>query len=231
MLWLIIPGILLLLCLLPLGIGAVYGKQGPKVYLIIWKVKIPLYPRKPKKEKPQKEKTPKKNSGNPSRQEKKQEASRWKEKKLSEEAKTEAFTGKEKESSEEAKQEEDAPWDFEKLKTLLHLIVPFLGDLRRKIRITRLQGYLLLAGGDPCDLAVNYGRAWAALGNLQALLSRAFVIKKQDLQVGCDFAGDNTLFYGRADITITLGRLLGLVLRYGWKLLKSTKMKKGGGVK
>ncbi len=231
MLWLIIPGILLLLCLLPLGIGAVYGKQGPKVYLIIWKVKIPLYPRKPKKEKPQKEKTPKKNSGNTSRQEKKQEASRWKEKKLSEEAKTEAFTGKEKESSEEAKQEEDALWDFEKLKTLLHLIVPFLGDLRRKIRITRLQGYLLLAGGDPCDLAVNYGRAWAALGNLQALLSRAFVIKKQDLQVGCDFAGDNTLFYGRADITITLGRLLGLVLRYGWKLLKSTKMKKGGGVK
>lgn len=231
MLWLIIPGILLLLCLLPLGIGAVYGKQGPKVYLIIWKVKIPLYPRKPKKEKPQKEKTPKKNSGNPSRQEKKQEASQWKEKKLSEEAKPEVFTEKEKESSEEEKQEEDAPWDFEKLKTLVHLIVPFLGDLRRKIRITRLQGYLLLAGGDPCDLAVNYGRAWAALGNLQALLSRAFVIKKQDLQVGCDFAGDNTLFYGRADITITLGRLLGLVLRYGWKLLKSTKMKKGGGVK
>ena len=44
--------------------------------------------------------------------------------------------------------------------------------------------------------------------------------------MGCDFAGDNTLFYGRADITITLGRLLSLVLRYGWKLLKSTKMKK-----
>ena len=209
MLWLIIPGILLLLCLLPLGIGAVYGKQGPKVYLIIWKVKITLYPRKPKK--PKKEKTPEKPSGKPIKQE--------------------ASPAKDKKPSEEAKQEEDAPWDFEKLKTLLHLIVPFLGDLRRKIRITRLQGYLLLAGGDPCDLAVNYGRAWAALGNLQALLSRAFVIKKQDLQVGCDFAGENTLFYGRADITITLGRLLGLTLRYGWKLLKSTKMKKGGGVK
>lgn len=229
MLWLIIPGILLLLCLLPLGIGAVYGKQGPKVYLIIWEVKIPLYPRKPKK--PKKAKAPVKPSGNPPRQENKQEPVLSKGQKPTKEAKQEASPAKRNNPPEEAKQEEDAPWDFEKLKSLLHLLVPFLGDLRRKIRITRLQGYLLLAGGDPCDLAVNYGRAWAALGNLQALLSRAFVIKKQDLQVGCDFAGDNTLFYGRADITITLGRLLGLVLRYGWKLLKSTKMKKGGGVK
>lgn len=229
MLWLIIPGILLLLCLLPLGIGAVYGKQGPKVYLIIWKVKIPLYPRKPQK--PKKENTPEKPSGKPIRQKNKQETVQPEGEKPPEEAKQEASPAKDKKPSEEAKQEEDAPWDFEKLKSLLHLIVPFLGDLRRKIRITWLQGYLLLAGGDPCDLAVNYGRAWAALGNLQALLSRAFVIKKQDLQVGCDFAGENTLFYGRADITITLGWLLGLVLRYGWKLLKSTKMKKGGGVK
>lgn len=229
MLWLIIPGILLLLCLLPLGIGAVYGKQGPKVYLIIWKVKIPLYPRKPKK--PKKEKVPVKPSGNPPRQENKQEPVLSKGEKPTKEAKQEASPAKGNNPPEEAKQEEEALWDFEKLKSLLHLLVPFLGDLRRKIRITRLQGYLLLAGGDPCDLAVNYGRAWAALGNLQALLSRVFVIKKRDLQVGCDFAGDNTLFYGRADITITLGRLLGLVLRYGWKLLKSTKMKKGGGVK
>lgn len=229
MLWLIIPGILLLLCLLPLGIGAVYGKQGPKVYLIIWKVKIPLYPRKPQK--PKKENTPEKPSGKPIRQKNKQETVQPEGEKPPEEAKQEASPAKDKKPSEGAKQEEDAPWDFEKLKSLLHLIVPFLGDLRRKIRITWLQGYLLLAGGDPCDLAVNYGRAWAALGNLQALLSWAFVIKRQDLQVGCDFAGENTLFYGRADITITLGRLLGLVLRYGWKLLKSTKMKKGGGVK
>lgn len=229
MLWLIIPGILILFCLLPLGIGAVYGKQGPKVYLIIWKVKIPLYPRKPKK--PKKEKAPVKPSGNPPRQENKQEPVLSKGQKPTKEAKQEASPAKGNNPPEEAKQKEDAPWDFEKLKSLLHLLVPFLGDLRRKIRITRLQGYLLLAGGDPCDLAVNYGRAWAALGNLQALLNRAFVIKKQDLQVGCDFAGDNTLFYGRADITITLGRLLSLVLRYGWKLLKSTKMKKGGGVK
>lgn len=217
MLWLIIPGILILFCLLPLGIGAVYGKQGPKVYLLLWKVKIPLYPRKPKKEK-----TPVK----PIRQKNKQETLLPKGKTPPEAAKQEPSPAKDKTPSQDAQQEADAPGDFGKLKTLLHLIVPFLGDLRRKIRITRLQGYLLLAGGDPCDLAVNYGRAWAALGNLQALLNRAFVIKKQDLQVGCDFAGDNTLFYGRADITITLGRLLSLVLRYGWKLLKSTKMKK-----
>src|SRR5699024_5266927 len=124
-----------------------YGKQGPKVYLIIWKVKIPLYPRKPKK--PKKEKAPVKPSSNPPRQENKQEPVLSKGQKPTKEAKQEASPAKGNNPPEEAKQEEDAPWDFEKLKSLLHLLVPFLGDLRRKIRITRLQGYLLLAGGDP----------------------------------------------------------------------------------
>ena len=103
MLWLIIPGILLLLCLLPLGIGAVYGKQGPKVYLIIWKVKIPLYPRKPKK--PKKEKAPVKPSGNPPRQENKQEPVLSKGQKPTKEAKQEASPAKGNNPPKEAKQE------------------------------------------------------------------------------------------------------------------------------
>lgn len=225
MLWLLIPGILLLLCIFPLGICAEYGKQGPRVYWLAWKVKIPLYPPKPKKEKPKKEKpkkerSPGKPSGGPP----------WQKEKGKDSPKP---SPKEGENPPKAAKDgqDDAPGDFARLESLVRLVVPFLGDLRRKIRINRLQGYVLLAGVDPCDLAVNYGRAWAALGNLLPLLDRAFVIKKQDLQVGCDFAGEKTLFYGRAEITITVGRLLGLVLRYGWKLLKSTKMKKGGGIK
>ena len=96
----------------------------------------------------------------------------------------------------------------------------FLGDLRRKLRIQRLEMHLCMAGGDPCDLAINYGRAWAAVGNLMPHLERFFVIKKRDIQVSCDFVQSQTTIYVRGDITITLSRLLGLLLRHGWRAIK-----------
>lgn len=118
---------------------------------------------------------------------------------------------------------------------LIETVTAFLGDLRRKLRIKRLEMRLCMAGGDPCDLGINYGRAWAAVGNLMPQLERLFVIKKRDVQVLCDFTQSQTTLYVRADITITLGRLLGLLLRYGWRALKEyrniTNKRKGGAEK
>ena len=91
---------------------------------------------------------------------------------------------------------------------------------------------LILAGGDPCDLAVNYGRAWAAVGNLMPQLERLFVIKKRDVEVECDFTASKILVIARLDLTITLGRLLGLAIVYGIRalreFLKLQKKRKGG---
>lgn len=106
---------------------------------------------------------------------------------------------------------------------LIKIATDFLGDFRRKLRIKRLEMLLCMAGGDPCDLAINYGRAWAAVGNLMPHLERLFVIKKRDIQVQCDFVGSQTTIYVRADITITLGRLLGLAVRYSLRVLKEYK--------
>lgn len=103
---------------------------------------------------------------------------------------------------------------------LINIALDFLGDLRRKLRVDVLEIKLIMAGGDPCNLAINYGKAWAALGNLMPLLERIFVIKKRDLQVECDFTGTQTKVYARLDLTITLGRLLSLAVRHGFRALR-----------
>lgn len=115
---------------------------------------------------------------------------------------------------------------------LVHKILDFLGDLRKKLRVDRLELKVIMAGDDPCDLAVNYGRAWAALGNLMPQLERVFVIKKRNLEVECDFTAQSTCVYARVDLTITVARILSLVLRHGCHILKEyfkiTNERKGG---
>ena len=73
---------------------------------------------------------------------------------------------------------------------IVDLVLDFIAAFGRKLRVNQLQLKLILAGGDPSDLAVNYGRGWAVLGNLMPLLEKAFVIQKRDLEVECDFLSD-----------------------------------------
>ena len=115
---------------------------------------------------------------------------------------------------------------------LIAAILEFLGAFKRKLRITCLQMKLTLAGDDPADLAVNYGKAWAVLGNLFPLLEEAFVIKKRDLEVECDFLLDKTLISARADLSLTLGRIISLLIVQGIpvlrEFLKVMNKRKGG---
>jgi hypothetical protein len=147
-------------------------------------------------------------------------------------------TEEKKSSGPEKKQNPDQEkkgGSFSDFLPLLDALMDFLGDLLcRKLRVKKLQAKVIMAGDDPCDLAVNYGRAWAALGNLVPVLERFFIIKKRDLQVECDFTAEKTLFNAHLEITITLGRLLHLGLRYGIRVLreymKILKLRKGGAV-
>lgn len=118
---------------------------------------------------------------------------------------------------------------------LVRMALDFLGDFRRKLRVRRLELNLVLGGGDPCDLAVNYGKAWAALGNLWPRLEQIFVIKKRDVEIQCDFEASQTLVTACVEVTITLGRLIGLVTVYGIRAIKEymklQNIRKGGTVK
>lgn len=115
---------------------------------------------------------------------------------------------------------------------VVRTIYTFLGEFRRKIRVKRLELKVILAGDDPADLAVNYSRAWAALGSLTPQLEQLFVIKKRNLEVECDFVAEETLIYARIDATLTVVRTLHLLSKHGIKIIKQLlelkKLRKGG---
>ncbi len=204
--WLIVLGILVLLALLPLGASVRYDSQGAVVRVILGPIRLTLIPGK--KKAPKKEKPKKEKKAAPA--EKKAPPP----KKSGEEAKGGSLT------------------DF---LPLVKVGLEMLDSFRRKLRADRLECKLILGGDDPCDLAVNYGRTWAAVGNLMPALERVLVIRQREIEVECDFTSDKTLVIARLDLTITLGRLISLGAVYGVRalitFLKIQKKRKGGAVK
>lgn len=214
--WLIAFGAAIMLALLPLGISGRYGADGPLVKILIGPIRFTVFPR------PHKEKKGKKKEALPETTER--------EKKGPPLPQPPQPPGEEKAKA-EPKEKGGSVADF---LPLVKVALDFLGDFRRKLRVDRLEWKLIMAGGDPCDLAVNYGRAWAALGNLIPQLERLFVIKKRDMEVECDFTASETVVIARLDMTMTLGRLLALAVRYGFRagkeFLSVKKKRKGGAV-
>ena len=118
---------------------------------------------------------------------------------------------------------------------LVDVVLDFLSDIRRKLRVDVLEVQFLMAGGDPCDLGINYGKAVAAVSALDPQLERLFVIKKKHIRVACDFAGEQNQVWANVRLTITVGRILSMGLRHGCKALreymKIMKLRKGGATK
>ena len=203
--WLIFLAILVLLAILPLGASVLYDADGPRVRIVAGPVKIRVFPmkKKPKKDKPKKEK-PKKEQKKP------------------------AQAGEEQKPF--PKPRTGGSWtDF---LPLVQVVLDLLNDLRRKLRVNHLLLHLTLAGDDPCDLAVNYGRMNASLAALIAQMERVLVIQKRDVHVDCDFTANETVILARLDLTITLGRILSIAVRYGVRglmtFLKIKKQREGG---
>ena len=216
--WVIALGVVILLAVLPLGVSVRYNSAGPLVRVILGPIKITVFPL-PKKKK--KEKKPKKSEPSDTAKQIK-----------------EPLPGNPppppapKQKKEEKEDKGGSILDF---LPLVQLAFRFLGDFRRKLRVDRLELKLILAGGDPANLAINYGRTWAAVGNLMPQLDRIFVIKKRDVEVECDFTSPETLVLARLELTITLGRLLSLVFVYAIRAIKEflniKKKRKGGAEK
>lgn len=115
---------------------------------------------------------------------------------------------------------------------LVSIVLDFLRDFGGKLRVNRFDFNLILAGGDPCDLAIQYGKACSAMGCLWPVLEEVFVIKRREVRIQCDFEATQTLVDARLDMTITFGRLLALIGVHGFKavkeLIKIMNKRKGG---
>ena len=217
--WLITLLILTALAILPLGASIIYDEDGAVVRVIVGPVKIKVFPLPKKDKKP--EKKPKKE-----KKLKKEKTSSKKQEKSNKQTQTSGKT------ETEAKKKKGGPiTDF---LPLVKVLLKFLDGFRRKLRLNVLELKLIMAADDPCDLAVNYGKAWAAVGNLMPQLERVFVIQKRNIEVECDFTADKTLVIARLDLTITLGRILSLVFlligRAIVELIKIVLKRKGGAV-
>ena len=208
--WIITFAILFLLAILPLGASVLYDEDGPRVRIVAGPLKLQVFPlkKKPKKDKPKTEK-PKK----------------------------EKKPGKKAAPAANAPAKQPAP----KPKTggsvldfwpLVQVALDLLNDLRLKLRVDHLKLHMTMAADDPCDLAIHYGRMNASLAGLITQLERFLIIKKRDVHIDCDFAADQTVILARLDLTITLGRILSIAVRYGVRalttFLKIKKQREGG---
>ena len=96
----------------------------------------------------------------------------------------------------------------------LLLLLDFYWGLLEVAVLKRLDVKLILTGDDPCDLAVQYGQAWAAVGTLLAGLESLVAIGKRYVDVQCDFVGTESCFTARLDFSLSFGKLLAYMLRY-----------------
>ena len=211
--WLIALAVLTVIGMIPLGVSARYdGKADLKVKIGLLSLTIPLGKKKTEE---------KKDKPSPKEPDPLEEKFREQDQKLQAEEKK------------AQKKEKKKPADLKIYLPFVKLGIDFLGSLRRKLRIEKLWLNVILAGQDPCALAVNYGRAWAGASALMGNLNQIFEIRDQDLNIECDFTGDKTVFSGRLDLTITVARLLNLAVGYGIRALKEFlifKKRKGGAV-
>ena len=186
-----ILGVLLLLLCLPAGVHLRYSAAGMALKLVYGPIRLRLLPSKGKKKK-KKEKKPKEKPA--------------------------------PKEPEPVKNATEAPKKGGNLKDLMEYVpigLDLLNAIRRRLLMRKLVLLVNLAGNDPCDLALLYGKANAGVAGALPLLERCFRIRHRDVQVFCDFTADSTEVYAELEIVACPARLLAVLLRYGWKLLRT----------
>lgn len=207
-------GLLAVIVLLPVQIRAVYDQGDVSASVHYGPVTISLYPRPEKgekeKEKPKKEKKSKKKK---------------EEKKPSPAAAGETAGGEDRASTEEPeKKRKKLKVNKEQILYSLEKLPPILGRaLKRtgkRICIVPLKVHLLIAGTDPADTALLYGRLEAALAAGLPTLHQLVRIKEQDIRLFLDFQEEQMDCIADVGVTVRPWDVLVIALCAGAGALK-----------
>lgn len=196
---LIILAIIILILIVPFGAAVSY--EGGELYAAIrvfcFNLRI-----LPKKDKPEKEKKPKKEKPKKPKKEKKKKK-------------------KEEEPAEGGeKQKKKLPFSLSQIPELLKIVLDVLSGFRRKLTVNYFKLHLLVGTDDPYSTAVMYGAICTVLGMLESKQGTAFNVVKSDVAVAPDFNSEEMSADAAITLTISLGRILAVVLAAAWRVLK-----------
>ena len=104
------------------------------------------------------------------------------------------------------------------LRELLPAVLDAVGDLKRKIRIDDLQMDLVWSDSNPARCAIGFGAVNALIGMIWPPIEQNFNVKNYRLHTDVDFNGEKPTVYILAQLTLTVGQGISLLLRQGSKV-------------
>jgi hypothetical protein len=116
----------------------------------------------------------------------------------------------------------------EQLRELLPVVLDAVGDLRRKVRIDKLQMDLVWSDPNPARCAIGFGAANALIGMIWPPIEQNFNVKDYRLHTDVDFNGEKPTIYILAQITLTVGQAISLLLRQGNRVYDAYRRGKPG---
>ena len=207
---LIVLAVLALLLFTPIGARVIYDENGVVVRAVLGLIQFKVLPGKPKPPKSEEELAEEK------RKKQAAKAAKKAEKKKKQELKR--LKTREKPNKPAEKQSLGAK--IGEFLPFVKLGVRAIGDLRTLFTVRKLTLRITYGGEDAGKVAMNYGLMWSVCGAGMAILTKAFRIKRYDVEPVLDYDCKEMRIRADACVTITLGRTLAFAIRYGIRALR-----------
>lgn len=110
--------------------------------------------------------------------------------------------------------------DLALLRDFLPTILRTVGKLCGKLRVDKLDLLVTVGAENPCDAAIEYGRASALLGTFWTLAVNLFRVVDGRARAEVDFEQKKTSFYLLTDLTVSAGQLLVIAIVFVVKIFK-----------